>query len=388
MPMEKTEAFLKYVDYIETAFSVACRLFNVYDRVLLPHQDTHCFTECSLAQSGECVPLNVYLYGSYEADRWSGRYIFYCPAGYIFIANALDEQTRFSRDILVTGPVIMEEDAVHEPAIPRMTTAQVGALSELIAAVCGYVSGFPVSAAERREQQSTLHNIMYSLSETDKAAYPIETEAQLQKYISQGDKARSQEMLNTLLGAIYFQSDGDFKVIKARAIELLVLLSRASIQGGAQVNEIFWLNNEYIQQIQDIDRMDDLNVWLTDIMHRLVSYVFDFESVKHSDVIFKAVEYIKAHLTEKITLNDVADYVYLSKSYLSRIFKQEMNCSLTTYISRLRIEKARELLLDNRINIVDIAYMIGFEDQSYFTKVFKQITGVSPGKYRGQRGRL
>ncbi len=390
---EKLEIYLKYVEYVSTAFSLSCHVFDVLDRKLYPEDKSYCGDCCHMGNCGECVRENVFLYGSYEADRWSGRYIFYCPAGYIFIATSLDEKDRFTKDTLITGPIQMIDNEQHVPARTdcdpvTMTTATVGAVSEIVAAVCGYAASQPVTVVTRSEQQSSLHNIMYSLIKNDAAQYPIENEAQLQRYIAAGDKSGSQEMLNNLLGAIYFKSGGDFNVIKARVVELVVLLSRASIEGGAQVDEIFWLNNEYMQQIDKITRIDDLNVWLSEVMHRFISYVFDFETVKHTDVIYKAIEYIKAHLTEKITLNDISDYVYLSRSYLSRIFKQEMSCSLTAYISRLRIEKSKELLLDNKINIVDIAYMVGFEDQSYFTKVFKQLCGVSPGKYRGQRGRL
>jgi len=417
MQQDKLEIYLKHAGYLETLSGVTTRVFDVYNRALLPSHNDYCRTKCSMC-GNECNPENVYLYGGYEADRWSGRYIFYCPAGYVFVATTLEKKDRFSMDSLISGPIAMGEDipadsgvlaesarslaASAEAAkaasietafatsaeVAYLTTAGVSALSEIAAAMCGYVGGFPISEVDRKHQQSTLHNIMYSLSESERSQYPIESESELQKYIAQGNKPRSQELLNRLLGAIYFQSGGDFKVIKARAIELIVLLSRASIQGGAQVDEIFWLNSEYISQIETIERIDDLNVWLTEIMHRFVSYVFDFESVKHTDVIFKAVEYIKGHLSEKISLNDVADHVFLSKSYLSRVFKQEMNCSLTSYISKLRVEMAKDLLMDNSINIVDIAYMVGFEDQSYFTKVFKRFCGCSPGKYRGQRGRL
>ena len=75
-------------------------------------------------------------------------------------------------------------------------------------------------------------------------------------------------------------------------------------------------------------------------------------------------------------------------SYLSKIFKEEMDCTFTGYVSRVRIEKSRELLLDGSISIADIAVMVGFEDQSYFTKVFRRTVGVSPGEYRRRGGRV
>ena len=86
-------------------------------------------------------------------------------------------------------------------------------------------------------------------------------------------------------------------------------------------------------------------------------------------------------------MDDISSYVYLSKSYLSKIFKDEMKCTITNYINSVRVEKSKQLLADSSLSLADIAYFVGFEDQSYYTKVFKKITGVSPGKYKNIKGK-
>ena len=63
-----------------------------------------------------------------------------------------------------------------------------------------------------------------------------------------------------------------------------------------------------------------------------------------------------------------------------------MHCNFANYVNNLRVEKSKILLMDQSINLIDLAAMVGFEDQSYFTKVFKKVVGVSPGKYRENRG--
>ncbi len=64
-----------------------------------------------------------------------------------------------------------------------------------------------------------------------------------------------------------------------------------------------------------------------------------------------------------------------------------MNCNISSYINMIRVEKSRSFLLNESISLVDVAGMAGFDDQSYFTKVFKKYTGVSPGKFRESRGK-
>ena len=90
----------------------------------------------------------------------------------------------------------------------------------------------------------------------------------------------------------------------------------------------------------------------------------------------------------KISLEEIAESVQFSVSYISRIFKNEMGCSITTFINKVRVDNAKLLLLNQNIPLVEVAYLCGFEDQTYFSKVFKKVTDVSPGRFRDKRGKL
>ncbi len=190
-----------------------------------------------------------------------------------------------------------------------------------------------------------------------------------------------------MLGNIFFASGGKFDVIKARVLELIVLLSRAAMEGGADAEEIFGLNYKYLEQIHNFHSADELAMWLSTIMLRFVDCVFNLTDVKHVDVIYKAAEYVRKNYMNKITLEDVAKNVYLSPSYFSKIFKEEMKCNFNAYLNQVRIHVGKELLKNPAIPLVDVALRVGYEDQSYFSKVFKKMTGMSPGKFRELRGK-
>lgn len=123
-------------------------------------------------------------------------------------------------------------------------------------------------------------------------------------------------------------------------------------------------------------------------MNRYTDFTFRFNDVKHIDVIRKAVDYIRRNYAGKITLEEVAAYVFLSPSYFSKVFKDEMGCNFNHYLNHIRIEKSKQLLLSDSIRLVDVSGVVGFEDQSYFTKVFKKLTGITPGKFREARGQI
>ncbi len=92
--------------------------------------------------------------------------------------------------------------------------------------------------------------------------------------------------------------------------------------------------------------------------------------------------YIETHYMEDISLQDAAAQLHYSDAYFCRFFKQNFDKNFIMYLSELRVEKAKELLEDMTINVKDISNKVGFRDSSYFTKVFKRITGVTPSEYR------
>jgi YesN/AraC family two-component response regulator len=83
----------------------------------------------------------------------------------------------------------------------------------------------------------------------------------------------------------------------------------------------------------------------------------------------------------------VAEAVSLSPTYFSKIWNEEMKCRFTAYLNKLRIERARVLLRTTDTALVEIAGLLGYEDQSYFNKVFKKMVGLSPGRFRESAGR-
>lgn len=109
----------------------------------------------------------------------------------------------------------------------------------------------------------------------------------------------------------------------------------------------------------------------------------------YSEPIQKVVAYLRDNLGRKITLSDAAETIYLNKNYLCGLFHEETGQSFSEFLTQLRIEKAKELLVGTDLPITEIAAQLSYCDNFYFTKVFKKKVGVSPYAYRkGQRGSL
>ena len=99
-------------------------------------------------------------------------------------------------------------------------------------------------------------------------------------------------------------------------------------------------------------------------------------------VIARAKEFIRQHQAEDISLNDVAKAVNTSSFYFCKLFKKATKLNFTHYVSRVRIEKAKNLLLNPNLRVSEIAYEVGFQSLTHFNRVFKKIIGQSPTQYR------
>lgn len=388
--MDLLEQALHFCKHIQTLTGVHCTVLDVpAGRFCLPPFRCACHLE-----SASCDAYRTHLYGCYEAERWDGKYIYYCPRGLVFTATALRQEGCAMEYGLVTGPFLLsnsDEDLFEDPAVPpdplesllRFDTIRARALGEVIYAVCGYLTGTNVAPDIDSGRHAEILQMMYDLSAQPAfLSYPLDSERRLQQQIRAGDKENSQKLLNELLCHLYFVSGTDLDVIKLRVRELLTLMSRAAIDGGADVNEIFGLCYHYAKEVDSFGDIESLNIWLSAILHKFISYVFDFSEIKHQNVIRKTTFYIKEHLDEKLTLEQAAEQVYLSKSYFCRVLRDELGCTFTEYVNRLRIERSKVYLRETAMSIAEIAGAIGFDDQSYFTRIFKKHVGIPPGKYR------
>jgi len=392
--------------HLSVLSGVPVRVFDTYNRVFIDQStDERKKFFCSFCGNPKCNPENTHFYGCNEAYRWNGKYIYYCPIGLVFCASSVTDDSGKMLAGMIAGPVIMGEqrDSLAEikalktreaaQKLPVFTTQKVNALSSCLLASAVLSSGIAYGLAGSfvYEQEKQLNAIFSAHSDflgEQETTYPIEYEKTLHRLIVEHDKSGAQALLNELLGFIYFSSNYDLDTIRERSVELVVLLSRSIIDAGADVKEIFLSNSGYIHEIEQFTSVEQLNVWLSVMLHRFINYTFDFTQVKHSDVVFKAMNYIKANYAGKITLDDIAKHVFLSRSYLSTVFKDDTGMSVTDYIKHIRIEKSKLFLLDNRIKLADIAALCGFEDQSYFTKVFRSEVGISPKKFRDSGGRI
>ena len=140
--------------------------------------------------------------------------------------------------------------------------------------------------------------------------------------------------------------------------------------------------------------------WLTGITYHIFNHWSDLpgalkevrdivrvegEYLECSPKIIMAIEYIRENYHKPITLEEVADYVGISRVYLSQTFKKETNKNIWDYLAQYRLSKAKELLLTSNLKIYAIAELCGFGSPQYFNKIFKRLTGFSPYQFKDNK---
>lgn len=369
-------------DNIKVLTGVPCALLDMQKKHFLrpPFVD-----HCSLSDEA-CSAEAAYSADRLKELRWKGNHLYHCPGGYMFLAIPVCRSYREEYG-LIAGPFVLEgSEAPQEQdaqKLPHLTAEQTRAMGELAQTICSsFREKEQLSGQEADVQQEALHT-MYSLMQCEqRVSYPIEDERRLQQLIRAGEKKEAQQLLNTLLLELYLAGGNDLLLLKLRIRDLLTLMSRAATDSGADVMEVFALCDRSAAEIERMRDFDSLDAWLGAILHRFFDLVFDFNDVKHQTIIRQVSAFIQEHLSEKLTLEQVARQVHLSKSYLCRILKEELGCTFTEYTNRLRIERSKTFLHRSTMSLSEIACAVGFDDQSYFTRIFKRVVGMPPGKYR------
>ena len=217
--------------------------------------------------------------------------------------------------------------------------------------------------------------------------YPMYKEKELVEKLRQGETRSAKLILNDILAVLFFTGAKDFKFIQYRIIELIVLISRAGSSSGINAKTVLETNNSYINEIQEASDIEELTLSISRIIDDLSMQINSFQGIHHPSALKRAEYFILENFTRKISLEEIAKASGFSAPYFSTIFKEEMGENLSRYLNRLRVEKARIMLTETNYALSEIARASGFEDQSWFSKIFKQYTGISPGKYRSQGGK-
>lgn len=213
-------------------------------------------------------------------------------------------------------------------------------------------------------------------------SYPFPAEREVLDKVRCGDRKQAKATLKALLETEILSRPVSIETIKSCALELLIVLSRAAVEGGANVEQLTLLNLNGVQALNDCLDKEAVEKWVMEAVDHFLDNMLENRNSMNLRVINTACDYIVAHCSRNLPLEEVAQEVHLSPFYFSRLFKKEKGYNFADFITQVRLDRAKKLLRDPDNTVVRIASDVGYKDASYFCRVFRQITGMTPNQYR------
>jgi two-component system response regulator YesN len=185
------------------------------------------------------------------------------------------------------------------------------------------------------------------------------------------------EEITTVIDELEKNKNVDPTIIYKEILDLLNFLKRSFI--NRELTTIQKLENINDEDIKKYKNLEELRNYLKELFNGIAEEIKATNETKY--IIEKAKKYAKQHLSEPITLEDITDEIKISKNYFCNLFKEETGETFWDYLTKVRVDKAKELLHTDMKNY-EVALQVGYENPSYLSKVFKKYVGITPSEYR------
>ncbi len=347
------------------------------------------------------------------ASRLGEPYIFLCKSGLANIATSLIIDEVFA-GYFIAGPIVMGElrssttknfanlNNLNETAqsmakmfAGKMKVYQPNQISQIallfynciITSVTGN-NDYSALRNQYSEQNQVNIDIQHYKKEHVSVEYPYDLEKVLIDNVSNGQVSTAKDNLKKLLNTFSILECGDLDGIKAKTLWLFAIIIRLANESDSNLNQIIDTDLDIINKLSESESFTELLFVSTAIIEVITKNMLSSIYNGRSQIVAKALQFINKNYTEKISLKDIELNLHVNSSYFSTLFKQEMGVTFTDYLNSLKVEHACHLLANTNLSIIDVSLSTGFDDQSYFTKVFKKAKGMTPKAYRSAKSKV
>lgn len=142
-------------------------------------------------------------------------------------------------------------------------------------------------------------------------------------------------------------------------------------------------NSDWLNDINNFCTLEEVHMYVNSEIEHIMSTLECYKDL--SGPVYHIVKYLESHYSDEINMSVLSETVNFTPNYLSTIFKKETGCSIRQYLTTIRIQQAKKYLRYQNLSLLDISQKVGFDDYSYFSKVFKKIEGLGPNEYKEKK---
>ncbi|MDF2922591.1 MAG: AraC family transcriptional regulator [Paenibacillaceae bacterium] len=206
---------------------------------------------------------------------------------------------------------------------------------------------------------------------------------QLMSALKAADHEKMREHLNEIFGNLIKNRKDGMQYVRLVSLQIILSMNQLLMELNAQTSELEWRGAGIWEDLFGAETVLELRQLLEDYLIKICDRIKEKRYSKAANLV-ERIHYIieSRYADSELTVAVIGHEVYLTPTYVGLLFKQETGQTINEYLTQYRIKKAKELLRDPKYKLYDICFAIGYTDPSYFTKLFKKMTGVTPSAYR------
>lgn len=310
-----------------------------------------------------------------------------CDDGYAMWAVPVMDNNRIISHMVVQGIDLEAGGKPHSARIQRAaeTLLEWAVRDNLISAAV--IRMARERALEQKDRFYALEQTKHCATFDLRSLY-LREEPNLLAAIKNGEPGEARAILNRILINIYSLGSQRMDLLKSCVLELIVMMSRAAVEAGADPSAILGNNYRSLVELAVIDDEEDLARWVRHMLNLLIEAIQNNHTYSHSLLLSKALAYMRDRLGENLRRDEVARFAGVSPGHLATLMSEHMGKSFTDLLAQMRLDRARDLLRSSDLNLGSIALECGFYDQSHLNKAFRKYLGQSPGQFRNREGRM
>ncbi len=216
-------------------------------------------------------------------------------------------------------------------------------------------------------------------------SYPADLEKDIFEKLEEGDVDGCILCSGQFFDWMCEKYSDDMMSVKLKALEFVLRAERDMYRSGGHLYE-FESRKDYLSDIVNFSSMEELRTWFIDKMKNAAANMTT-GSIDHTHYLIReALQYIDDNVGKDISLNEISEKLNISSYYFSKLFKEETNEGFVEYLTKRRVDKAKEMLKDPARSIKEVGSSCGYSDPNYFSRIFKKSTGMTPTEYKEKVG--
>ena len=217
-------------------------------------------------------------------------------------------------------------------------------------------------------------------------AFPGNNEKRMYRFLEEGNEEGMLQEVNFFFDWMVEHYSQDMNNIRLKILEFIIWSEKIAFECGA-INYGFSYRRDYLDTAMSLSTYEELHKWFQEKMVNVCRAIRDQKVDQSNSAVKKAMVYIQENYSRDISLDDVSGQVNISPYYFSKIFKDETGENFIEYLTRVRIERAKELLVDANISVKEAGIQSGYSDPNYFSRIFKKQMDMTPSEYKARYGK-